>query len=82
MKDGAIEILGKTIRAVVIKEAEDSPRSQLFLVFEDGTHFEFYCSRDTIHPAGGVDPGGLDAVRRYMSGRSHIVFEAYPKSLI
>jgi hypothetical protein len=37
MKDGAMEILGKTIRGVLITTGPGRPTSQVFLVFEDGT---------------------------------------------
>lgn len=36
-------VIGKTIRSIVFRsEADVSPATQLFLVFEDGTYFEFY----------------------------------------
>jgi hypothetical protein len=36
-------VIGKTIRSVVFRSGYDaSPESQLFLVFEDDTYFEFY----------------------------------------
>lgn len=80
MKDGAKEILGKTIKGVVIATATgpDRPASRLFLVFADGTYFEFY-SDTNIRPTGGVDPGGLDKVKAYIRKTDEIVFETYPK---
>ncbi len=36
-------VIGKTISSVVFRSGIDtSPETQLFLVFEDGTYFEFY----------------------------------------
>ena len=36
-------VIGKTISSVVFRsELDVSPEIQLFLVFEDGTYFEFY----------------------------------------
>lgn len=54
------QILGKTITGVVIKEhLTDSLRSQVFLVFSDNTHFEFY-SQDEIVPIKGLRYCGMD----------------------
>lgn len=79
MKDGAQEMLGRTIKGVVIKQGESTPRSMLFLVFEDGTYFEFYSYDGEISPTGGINCGTLEDVRRYMSTTKKIVFETYPK---
>lgn len=79
MKDGAQEILGKTISGVVIKRGKGRPpASQLFITFTDGTYFEFY-SDGLIVPSGGVDAGTLDNVRKYLSEITEVVFEAYPR---
>lgn len=54
------QILGKTITGVVIKEnLTDSLCSQVFLVFSDNTHFEFY-SGDEIVPIKGIRYRGMD----------------------
>jgi hypothetical protein len=54
------QILGKTITGIVIKEnLTDSLRSQVFLVFSDNTHFEFY-SGDEIVPIKGIRYCGMD----------------------
>lgn len=83
MKDGAQEILGRTISGVVIKSGSGrEPTSQLFLVFSDGSYFEFYSGSGHIHPTGGVSPGGIDEVRRYMDRATEVVFETYPKKLL
>ena len=40
MKDGAAEIIGKTIAGVIIKSAKDlkiKPQGQLFLLFDDNS---------------------------------------------
>lgn len=60
------QILGKTITGVVIKRSmRDNPRTQLHLVFADGTHFEFYCQHDDIVPIKGLRRGGIEAINRY-----------------
>lgn len=72
------QLVGKTIRGVVIKEREDSPpRSQVFLVFDD-CHFEFYSPEGSILPTHGVWPtheGGppFKAVFDYMGDGATIV---------
>jgi len=76
MKDGITEILGKTITGLVVKERAGVPRSQVFLVFSDNTHFEFYCGNSVIHGTGGIWPGGINEIRAYMSETSTIVLEA------
>ena len=65
-------IIGKAINSVVIRERENAdPRCQLLLVFDDGTAFEFFCSREMIVPSKGCidddilkSPGdGVDVAR-------------------
>lgn len=82
MKDGAQELLGKTIKGIVIKVGEKIPKSQLFLVFDDGTYYEFYCLDDVIQVTGGAVAGNIDDVRKYMSETREIVFESYPKLIL
>lgn len=75
MKGAIRGIIGKEIEHVLVKAGPGSPRSQVFLVFTDGTYYELYCCDDEIRGAGGLDPGGLEAARRYMPERD-IVLEA------
>lgn len=59
---GAFEtILGKTISGVYVRENKSNPSGQAFLVFDDGTYFEFY-STDPIKGTKGIDKGDLDRV--------------------
>lgn len=78
MKQNAQDLIGKTISAVLIKKSDDLPRSQLFLVFDDRTYFEFYADTP-IRPTGGPDPGTLADVLRYGKERAEVVFQAYPR---
>jgi hypothetical protein len=74
MKDGVTKIVGKTINGLVIAEGS---RRQVFLLFEDDTHFEFY--GDSFTGAGGIDPGGLEKVRSYCAKcGSKITMEIIP----
>lgn len=55
-KDGVEQFVGKTISSVVMTENENgSPRSQLFLIFSDGTSFEFWVHSEKLTTAGCVD---------------------------
>lgn len=73
-KDAAKNIVGKRISSVVMKQG-NRPQAQLFLIFDDGTYFEFY-SDGGIYGAGGIDRGGLDEVRQYCGTSHRIVLEA------
>lgn len=66
-------LVGKTIAHIVLKDGE-SPRGQLFLVFTDGTYYEFY-SGSSIDGTTSFDDGGLAAAIRYMAPRQKIVFQ-------
>ncbi|HEX5057612.1 MAG TPA: hypothetical protein VFX02_14080 [Gammaproteobacteria bacterium] len=71
------QILGKTISGVVIKEhLTDSLRSQVFHIFSDNTHFEFY-SGDEIVPIKGIRYCGMDWVTDFEQDK--IVYQStYP----
>ena len=74
------QILGKTITGVVVKEhAGGSPRSQVFLVFSDGTHYEFY-SFDEIFPIKGIRDCGIDWIKSFDEDK--IVYQASIESEI
>ncbi len=74
MKDATRGIVGKTISGVIVKEGNSSPRSQVFLLFDDNTYYELY-SQDHIGSAGGIDPGGATEVRSYMPEARIVVEE-------
>jgi hypothetical protein len=73
-KAAVADIIGKTIKHVVVKEGERQPRSQVFLVFTDGSYYEFYSATAEIVGAGGLDVGGIEAVRGYLP-EQRIVYE-------
>ena len=77
MKDDAHKIIGKTINGVIIKKTKlnRSPHCQLFLVFDDGTSYEFYSDRP-IRPAGGIEQMDFDHVIRYMGDQMKVAFTA------
>jgi hypothetical protein len=75
MKRGMEQIVGKTIAHVIVRERGNTPQSQLFLLFTDGTYYEFYSTEGNIYATRGVERGNTEQVRAYMSSGS-IVFEA------
>lgn len=75
VKTAILEIVGKKIARVVVKEADRSPKSQVFLVFTDGTYYELYCCDSDIRGAGGLQTGGLYEAKRYMGNTCRVVLE-------
>jgi|PlaIllAssembly_1097288.scaffolds.fasta_scaffold47651_2 hypothetical protein len=75
------QLLGKRITGIVMKESDGTPKSQLFLLFEDDTHFEFYSVFDRIVPTKGLWQHGeghsIQNVRAYMGETMHIAREVY-----
>ena len=61
-------VVGKTINGVIINENRygESPAVQVFLLFDDNTHYELY---GEIMGASGRDHGGHDAVMAYFQSR-------------
>lgn len=77
MKNGAKQIIGKTITGVVIKRAKggEIPRSMLFIKFDDGTYYEFYSMHGEILNTGGVAvSGGFAALLQYLQDTHDIDF--------
>ena len=69
------EIIGKTITGVITKVKCDGgtyPRSQVFLVFDDNTYYEFYCLESEIFGIKGLRQGTADDVRKNGAGTMEI----------
>lgn len=63
MKDGVRQIIGRTISSVVISERNSGgPSTQVFLVFADGSCFEFY---GDIQGISGTLVGDQEWARQY-----------------
>ena len=78
MKDAIRHILGKTISGVIVKQHDTGhPSSQVFLLFDDDTHYELWSNGPVISGAGGVDPGGRGKVQSIGREGSEVVFEAH-----
>jgi hypothetical protein len=66
MKPGVKNIIGKTIAGVLVKERGNTPRGQVFLVFTDGTYFEFFGTEGNIEGTSDLRHGTFDDVKAYM----------------
>jgi uncharacterized protein YjbI with pentapeptide repeats len=71
------DIVGKTIRAVVLKEDRkySNRYMQVFLVFTDSTYYELY-SDGSIITTSAVRQGDIDDVRAYRDQGTRVIFEA------
>lgn len=80
MKSGAEEIIGKKIIGVIIKQAKEpgsTPQSQLYLLFDDNSHYEFYSYSGAITNTGGCWPrSSFREVYKYMGEQFDVVFHA------
>ncbi|MCA1792737.1 MAG: hypothetical protein LC660_02500 [Desulfobacteraceae bacterium] len=77
MKDGVKAIVGKTISSVVVGCNQKDPQNQVFLVFDDGTHFEFWGPNFSC--AGGVDIGDQTKVINYIKKLGGSVTKIHPR---
>lgn len=67
------DLLGKTIQSVVYKTGATAPRQQVFLIFDDGTAFEFY--GEAFEWAKGCwSRADLESVLAYMGRPAQLVF--------
>lgn len=84
MTDAAVfrSMLGKTIEHVLIAKPESlSERTQVCLVFSDGTSCELW--GNGLRWASGLDSGGVDAALQYLAGRPNleVVAVSRPRSM-
>jgi hypothetical protein len=71
------DIVGKRIVAVVATEGR-SPNTQVFLIFDDATYFEFYSVGGWLRTGNSVYDGDADTVRGYCEPEFHkIVLDAF-----
>jgi hypothetical protein len=64
--DALKEILGKTIKGVIVKQnrKRGSPAMSVQLVFSDATFYEIYTDY-RLHFAGGLNKGDMATARKY-----------------
>ena len=77
MKPEVEQILGKCIVGVVIKENKNTyqPNSQLFLLFDDGTSYEFYSDDGYINTTGSLEKISLNDILHSADERSRVVLQ-------
>src|SRR5690242_4019843 len=73
MKDGLREIIGKKIATVVVAQNDRDPRVQVFLVFSDGSNFEFYGEHFTC--CAGLDRTA--DIERYVESANGRITKVY-----
>ena len=73
MKGSICDLVGRSITGVIVKQGS-TVAQQVFLLFSDGTYFEFY-SRERMSYSGSLQHGGADAVRNYMANTQTIVVD-------
>ena len=61
------KVVGKQISGVIISKHDDSPRDQVFLVFNDGTYYELYGS--DIGGCNDIDKGTFDDLSEFVRSR-------------
>ena len=69
MKTGITEIIGRTIKGVLVKEGDGS---NVMLIFSDGTYYEFY-SDSLINGCAGVDFGGMKEAMKVAEHRQVVM---------
>jgi hypothetical protein len=73
MKDGLKQIVGKQVAAVVVASSPDAPAQQVFLVFPDGSSFEFHGREFTCN--AGLDPA--ERIESYVESRGGRITRVY-----
>ncbi len=73
MKGSIRDVIGRTITGVIAKQG-DAVRQQVFLLFSDGTYFEFY-STERMSYSGALSVGDANTVRSYMADGQKIVID-------
>lgn len=71
------QIVGQRIAGVVVKSGSQSPLSQVFLVFDDGSVYEFYSGFAWISGTWMNKANGMETALSYMPTRA--IIEQHPK---
>lgn len=75
MKDGTRHVVGRKISEVVVGQNSADRMQYVFLVFSDGTYFEFYGRDFTC--AGGVDHGDVRDAAKYLERTGATIGDIY-----
>jgi hypothetical protein len=62
---GPDQVIGKRIAHVVVADQGRRPKRRVYLVFDDGTSFEFY--GEHFQWCRGIDRDGLEAILRWLA---------------
>jgi hypothetical protein len=77
VKNSISQIVGKTIESVVIASRfRSNPSIQVFLIFSDGTQFEFYGADFSC--AGDLDEGGVKEAIEYAEKFDTDIMKVFP----
>lgn len=77
MKNGLKDIVGKTVSGVAVAANSHShPHQQVFLIFPDGTYFEFYGEQFSC--ASGLDKGDMEKACSYAKKGGGDIKAVYP----
>lgn len=72
MRPGIEQIVGRRISGVVVKGDANVTPKMVFLLFDDGTAYEFYGS---IGTTSGIRQGGAAFAREYLAESHPVIFE-------
>lgn len=77
MKSGIEDIVGKHISGIMVKSRPvgQTPRMQVFLLFDDESYYELYSHDCEIQGISGVRRGDIETVRSLMGDTAEIVLE-------
>jgi hypothetical protein len=79
IKDGVRELIGRMVTEVVVSENPRQPHTQVFLVLDDGTYYEFYGMVNSASGrAGSAVPRTRRGTRGCSAGRSRPTGSAPP----
>jgi hypothetical protein len=77
MKDGLKYLVGKRICGVVVASSKQGPNHQVFLLFPDGTRFEFW--GENFSCCSGLDKA--EGIDRYVAGSKGEIRAIYDEPL-
>lgn len=78
MKSGIAGIVGRAISRVVVAQNSVAPKQQVFILFTDGTYFEFWGESFSCNAA--IDFGCEAEVLRYIKNCGAEVTHVFPAS--
>jgi hypothetical protein len=61
------KVIGKRIQGLIVARHLESPERQVFLIFDDATHYELFGS--DLQGCKGIDPGGFNEIRDHIHSR-------------